>query len=513
MVDLQSRLAEIKELVDRGSYFVMNRARQYGKTTILQALRGYLKEEYHVISLDFQALSHADFESEQAFLRAFTRVLLREASRTAVLLPEITGRLEAFAAGRIEYANLDLLFECLSDLCAVSEKPVVLMIDEVDSASNHQVFLDFLAQLRRYYINREEWPIFQSVILAGVYDIKNLKRKIRPDSEHQRNSPWNIAEDFEVDMSFQASEIAVMLGEYEKDYATGMHVKEIAELLYDYTAGYPFLVSRICMLIDRKVAGSEKYPDRSAAWTKEGFLEAVKMLLKEKNTLFESLANKLYDYPELKEMLHAILFCGEDIFYSSMNPVIDIAVMFGFAKEKEGKVVVSNRVFETLLYNLFLSDEELRREEIYQKSQQDKNQFISNGTLDMERILEKFVIHFHDLYGDQTEKFVEDDGRRYFLLYLRPIINGVGNYYIEAQTRNKERTDVIVDYKGEQFIIEMKIWRGNAYKERGEEQLANYLEHYHLKKGYMLSFCFNKHKEIGVKHIDIGECLLVEAVV
>lgn len=53
MVELQSRLAEIKELVDRGSYFVMNRARQYGKTTILQALHGYLKEEYYVISLDF----------------------------------------------------------------------------------------------------------------------------------------------------------------------------------------------------------------------------------------------------------------------------------------------------------------------------------------------------------------------------------------------------------------------------------------------------------------------------
>lgn len=123
-------------------------------------------------ALIFQALSHADFESGQAFLRAFTRVLLREASRTAVLLPEITGRLEAFAAGRIEYANLDLLFACLSDLCAVSEKPVVLMIDEVDNASNHQVFLDFLAQLRRYYINREELPVFHSVILAGVYDIK-----------------------------------------------------------------------------------------------------------------------------------------------------------------------------------------------------------------------------------------------------------------------------------------------------------------------------------------------------
>lgn len=44
-------------------------------------------------------------------------------------------------------------------------------------------------------------------------------------------------------------------------------------------------------------------------------------------------------------------------------------------------------------------------------------------------------------------------------IYLRPIINGIGNYYIESRTRNKERTDVIVDYGGEQFVIELKIWR------------------------------------------------------
>ena len=38
MVDLTERLAEIKEMVDAGQYFTINRARQYGKTTILAAL-------------------------------------------------------------------------------------------------------------------------------------------------------------------------------------------------------------------------------------------------------------------------------------------------------------------------------------------------------------------------------------------------------------------------------------------------------------------------------------------
>ena len=36
------------------------------------------------------------------------------------------------------------LFLLLSGLCKVAEKPIVLMIDEVDNASNNQVFIDFL---------------------------------------------------------------------------------------------------------------------------------------------------------------------------------------------------------------------------------------------------------------------------------------------------------------------------------------------------------------------------------
>lgn len=131
----------------------------------------------------------------------------------------------------------------------------------------------------------------------------------------------------------------------------------------------------------------------------------------------------------------------------------------------------------------------------------------------MELVLQKFVLHFSDIYGGNDERFVEAYGRKLFLLYLKPVINGVGNYYMEAQTRDARRTDVIVDYLGEQFVVEMKIWYGPEYHERGEEQLADYLDYFHLKKGYMLSFNFNKKKETGVKTIRLGERVIVEAVV
>ena len=53
MVNLESRLIKIKNLVDNGKYFSINRARQYGKTTTLDALTDYMQNEYLVVYLDF----------------------------------------------------------------------------------------------------------------------------------------------------------------------------------------------------------------------------------------------------------------------------------------------------------------------------------------------------------------------------------------------------------------------------------------------------------------------------
>lgn len=70
-----------------------------------------------------------------------------------------------------------------------------------------------------------------------------------------------------------------------------------------------------------------------------------------------------------------------------------------------------------------------------------------------------------------------------------------------------------MDYCGEQYVIEMKIWHGSEYHRRGEKQLVEYLDAYRQKKGYMLSFNFNKNKRTGVWERVIGDKTLAEAVV
>lgn len=58
MVDLTTRLQAIKGMVDRGEYFVINKARQLGKTTVLQALSRYLEKEYRVVHRISRGLAH-----------------------------------------------------------------------------------------------------------------------------------------------------------------------------------------------------------------------------------------------------------------------------------------------------------------------------------------------------------------------------------------------------------------------------------------------------------------------
>ncbi|MCD8129834.1 MAG: ATP-binding protein [Lachnospiraceae bacterium] len=537
MVDLSSRLEQIKKMVDNGDYFTINRGRQYGKTTTLNALAEYLRSDYEVVSLDFQTMSTMSFEDEQAFVAAFSEELLD----SVAAFPEgIEEQFLEFVEGTARINSLNSLFRVIKSWCGKMDRGVVLIIDEVDTATNNQVFLDFLAQLRAYYLKRPKAATFQSVILAGVYDIRNIRRKIRPEEEHKTNSPWNtrvsneengslltfddctrdqmaftpfdIAADFNVEMNFSASDIAGILREYEADYHTGMDIGDMSNRIYDYTTGYPYLATRLCKFMDEKIPGSEEFPAKADAWTKDGLVEAVKLLVNETNALFLSLKGKLEDYPKLRIVLYDLLFTGKPIPYTAMNDYIEIAAMFGFIRNEKGTAVIHNRIFETVLYNWFMSDEYMDSK-LYDAGLQGKSQFITGGHLNVRRILERFVESFDDLYGDQDEAFLEEAGRRYFMLFLKPIINGEGNSYVEARTRNRERTDLVIDYHGEQFVIECKIWRGNAYHERGEQQLTDYLDYYHLKKGYMLSFNFNKKKQIGVREITLGDKVLVEAVV
>lgn len=504
IVDLTSRIQTIREMVMRGEYFCVNRGRQFGKTTLLGCLASSLASDYCVISLSFELLGEADCRTDEALMYAVTQLICdrlryKMVSNANEQMQQVVAQYLTKNIGEMPVRELSNL---ISDLCMAAPKPLVLLVDEVDQASNYASFLKLLGMLRNKYLERHLLPTFQSVILAGVYDVKNLKLKLRPEDLHQSNSPWNIAADFKVDMRFSAPDIASMLTDYEADHHTGMDVDGLSQWLYEQTSGYPFLTTRLCQLID----------EQHLTWNIQGAMNALKGLLSEKNVLFDDVMKKMHDFPDLSDLIQRILYQGAAIPFNPADKSMEIGRMFDFLCEEQGALRVSNRVFETWFYELFASQSKTE-EPLFAEGLRDKNQFVCNGVLDMKLILTKFCEHFNDIYADESDAFIEKMGRKLFMLYLRPIINGVGHYYVEAQTRDNTRTDLVVDYLGQQYVIEMKIWHGNAYNERGEKQLRDYLEYFHLKKGYLVSFCFNKHKTPGLKTTNIDGCEIAEVLI
>ena len=66
-------------------------------------------------------------------------------------------------------------------------------------------------------------------------------------------------------MAFSREQIAGMLTEYEQDRNTGMDVAAVAEEIYSYTSGYPYLVSAICKILDERLPEKEDCSNQKAS--------------------------------------------------------------------------------------------------------------------------------------------------------------------------------------------------------------------------------------------------------
>ena len=484
MVDISGKIAEIKKLIDKGDYFTINRARQYGKTTTLYELRKHLANEYLVIKISFEGLGDESFSSPEQFCPTFTEQIAE-----ALQSPSIT--VEQEYIDQWENCNIktfNALKRHITKMCR--DKKVVLLIDEVDRTSDNRVFLHFLSVLRSKFLAREggDGYTFHSVILAGVYDIKNIKLKMineglyTPTEAEGKiyNSPWNIAVNFKVDMSFNPTEISTMLNEYENDYNTGMDITKISEEIYDYTNGYPFLVSRMCQCIDEEL---------NRIWTSESIESAVEIMLKEKNTLFDDLIKNIEAYPDLKKSLYELLFLGINKAFNIDNATVNLGHMFGYFQNENNQIKVSNKIFEMRIYNYFISENEISGDTNVKLPQ--KSEITGSGRFDMELCLKKFAQHYAEIYKQKDAEFLERHGGLLFLTYLKPLINGHGFFYIETQT-NDFKIDIIVNYENEQFIIELKIWHGKKLHEAAYKQLANYIKIKNADAGYLLTFDFRK---------------------
>lgn len=480
MADISQKLSRTMSMVQNGKYFVINRPRQYGKTTMLEAIASALRQtkEWLVFNISFEGLGSESFQNEASFCRSFLRLMklqLIEADEHTLT--------DLFNPVQENSTNLSDLSQIISAFANRANRKLALFIDEVDKSSNNQLFLDFLSLLRNKYLRRhlKTEHTFDCVILAGLHDVKSLKLKLRPDQDQKFNSPWNIATDFTVDMNLQINEIQPMLEEYARDHHINLDAPSIAERLFYYTSGYPFLVSKLC-----KVIAEQLLPEKKGhSWEATDVERAVAKIVKETNTNFESLIKNLENNPDLYEFVFKNLIEVEYQSYSIHENMFSLGLMYGILKNGQG-IRIHNRIYEEVIYDYMTS--KARTQVSLAEYNISKNFILPTQGLNIEAVLLRFQAFMREQDSLKDQHFLERNARLVFLAFIKPIINGSGYDFKEPQISEERRLDVVITYLQYKYIVELKIWRGLDAHEEGLKQLADYLDRQALSEGYLLIF-------------------------
>ena len=242
-----------------------------------------------------------------------------------------------------------------------------------------------------------------------------------------------------------------------------LDIEFFSKEIHFYTSGYPFLVSKLCKIIDEAIMDKE-----TLIWEKEHLEKAVKQLLGESNTNFDSVIKNLENNKSIYDIVNSILVKGISIEYNLHNPDINLGIMYGLFKNENGKLKINNKIYELLIYDYMIS-----------------------------KIQTKSTSGFEN-YNDKIN-FINEDGRMLFLAFLSPIINGTGFAFKEVKGGEEKRFDIVITYEQQMFILELKIWYGEEYHKKGKIQLGEYLEQYNMSEGYLLIFDFRKKSGLAGK--------------
>ena len=482
MVDVSNKINDIFAMVHQGDYFVINRPRQYGKTTTLYLLNRLLKTsgDFFPINTSFEGIGEEGFANAAVFIDAFFLLLNQEFKSSG------NTDLMKFLESSPVPDRIDVLGVWISELVEKTGKKIVLMIDEVDKSSNNQLFLDFLGMLRNKYLKRREpgQRTFHSVILAGVHDVKSLKAKIKKkDEEPKFNSPWNIAVDFKVDLSFSVNEIQSMLEDYSTEQQVTVDIPYFAEQLFYLTSGYPFLVSQLCKIIHEELLPAQKNRNE---WQPEDLDKALQIALNTDNTNTESLTQNLENNPDLYELVFDIMMNGAEYTFNRNTPLIHFGVLYGIFKDETGKVRIHNRVYEQIIYHYMASKLEITGKAKF-------NGIIARyldetGDLDIKKVILKFQEFMKEHYSQKDRDFLERNGRLLFLAFIRPILNGRGFDFKEVQVSEEKRLDIVVTFGSQKYIIELKKWYGEEAHGKGLTQLTDYLDRQDQNLGFLIIY-------------------------
>jgi hypothetical protein len=215
--------------------------------------------------------------------------------------------------------------------------------------------------------------------------------------------------------------------------------------------------------------------------------------VRESNVNFDELIKNIRNNPNLYQLIERMLIEGSDFSFDPNADVINLGLTYGIFTKFNYRLAIHNRIYREVIFN-YLSANAEHDSPIAGRDSADAY-LLPGQRFNVQKALLKFQELMKAEYNKKERDFLERQGRLVFLAFLKPILNGHGHAFKEPQISEEKRLDVLITYYQHQYLIELKLWRGQQAHEAGLDQLCDYLQRLNLSEGALLIFDHQEHKQ------------------
>ena len=477
---------EVQFLIQAKKYFVLHAPRQTGKTTTLLSMIDKLNQSgnYCAVYVNIEAAQAARNDKDDG-IKIVCRAIATQVATQHIAKQskeQLTDIVDQVLASQDSGAALSSILTQWSSIC---DKPIVLMIDEVDALMG-DTLISLLRQIRAGYTQRPAaFP--QSIILCGVRDVQDY----RINSHNEiitGGSAFNIKAASMTMPNFSQEQIKALFDQHTN--ATGQSFeKAIFDALWQDTKGQPWLVNALAHQLTWKDKANR---DRAKNIDLQSYLKAREVLIYSRTTHLHQLSDKLKE-PRVHSVI-APMLAGVSV--QQMTPddveyVVDLGLV---TRAENGALAIANKIYQEVIPRELAYGGQMTIE------QQQAWYVNENNHLDMPKLLTAFVQFFRENADIWLEKFDYKEAGPQLLMqaFLQRVINGGGRIQREYAL-GRGRTDLLIEWpttdKGfygnvQCIAIELKIQYGtlNSTIEKGLKQTAKYADAVNAQQSHLVIF-------------------------
>jgi hypothetical protein len=445
-------LPDILSLIAQKKYFVLHAPRQSGKTSTLLACMEYLNHEGHYSALYINVeVGQAAREDVASAMRAILSAMLQ---RVKISFPGLVSEedVERIIEHSGPFGAVGSFFSLVSERL---DKPLVLMIDEVDSLIG-DTLISLLRQIRSGYDTRPlHFP--SSIILCGVRDLRDY----RIHSER-------TGEIITGGSAFNIKAASLRLGNFSEDETRTLclqHTDETGQvfegealtLIWELTRGQPWLVNALAYEVCFNLPAGR---DRKHPVTPALVLEAKERLIRRRETHLDQLADKLRE-ERVRGVIEPIL-AGETFEQNFRPHDVEYLVDLGLiTQDVGGALSIANPIYQEII------PRELTWGAQTGMTIHTEGYVGADGRLRLFDLLVAFQQFFREHSGSWLEiaQYKEAGPQLLLQAFLQRIMNGGGQITREYGL-GMGRTDLFIlwplpDGSVQRSVIECKVLRGS----------------------------------------------------